>query len=278
MRSRGWQGDERQSPLAAWRIRPTPGDAAAAARRGLRRSGQPGARHCRLCRQLRSGRAGIDLLSGGAGRGQPAYDPRDLLKLSLYGDMNRIRSGRRLEQECQRNIELIWLLTPATHETTPSTTPVATEPSPRPGVEEPDTAACEQVSADTKVPASAQTVYVADSGYCTNPDIATCEAQGVPIYISVPEKGNRAKSEGRFPGSDFHYDAEGDSYRCLNDCELSPQGQPTLKNGSRRQAYVSRREDCDGCPLRQSEDCDGCPLRQSALRQSATSTVLASEA
>ncbi|ESQ09216.1 MAG: hypothetical protein N838_22005 [Thiohalocapsa sp. PB-PSB1] len=41
---------------------------------------------------------------------QPAYDPRDLLKLSLYGDMNRIRSGHRLEQECQRNIELIWLL------------------------------------------------------------------------------------------------------------------------------------------------------------------------
>jgi transposase len=33
-----------------------------------------------------------------------------MLKLYLYGYMNRIRSGRRLEQECQRNIELIWLL------------------------------------------------------------------------------------------------------------------------------------------------------------------------
>ncbi|HCS91574.1 MAG: transposase [Thiohalocapsa sp. PB-PSB1] len=33
-----------------------------------------------------------------------------MLKLYLYSYMNRIRSGRRLEQECQRNIELIWLL------------------------------------------------------------------------------------------------------------------------------------------------------------------------
>jgi transposase len=52
----------------------------------------------------------IDSLSGGTGRGQPAYDPPDLLKLYPYGDMNRIRSGHRLEQECQHNIEPIWLL------------------------------------------------------------------------------------------------------------------------------------------------------------------------
>jgi transposase len=42
--------------------------------------------------------------------GQPGYDPRDLLKLYLYGYLNQIRSSRRLEQECLRNVELMWLL------------------------------------------------------------------------------------------------------------------------------------------------------------------------
>jgi len=42
--------------------------------------------------------------------GRPRYDPRHLLKLFLYGYLRRIRSSRRLENECRRNIELIWLL------------------------------------------------------------------------------------------------------------------------------------------------------------------------
>ena len=42
--------------------------------------------------------------------GRPAYDPKDLLKLYLYGYMNRIRSSRRLEAEAGRNLELFWLL------------------------------------------------------------------------------------------------------------------------------------------------------------------------
>jgi len=42
--------------------------------------------------------------------GRPGYDPRDLLKLYLYGYLNQIRSSRRLEAECRRNIELMWLL------------------------------------------------------------------------------------------------------------------------------------------------------------------------
>lgn len=42
--------------------------------------------------------------------GRPAYDPRDLLKLYLYGYLNRIRSSRMLMRECRRNIELFYLL------------------------------------------------------------------------------------------------------------------------------------------------------------------------
>jgi transposase len=46
----------------------------------------------------------------GVGAGQPPYDPSDLLKLYLYGYINRVRSSRRLEREAARNLELIWLL------------------------------------------------------------------------------------------------------------------------------------------------------------------------
>jgi transposase len=42
--------------------------------------------------------------------GRPGYDPRDLLKLYLYGYLNTMRSSRRLEAECRRNVELMWLL------------------------------------------------------------------------------------------------------------------------------------------------------------------------
>lgn len=42
--------------------------------------------------------------------GRPPYDPGDLLRLYLYGYLNRIRSSRRLETEAGRNLELMWLL------------------------------------------------------------------------------------------------------------------------------------------------------------------------
>lgn len=42
--------------------------------------------------------------------GRPAYDPKDLLKLYVYGYFNRIRTSRKLMTECTRNIELFYLL------------------------------------------------------------------------------------------------------------------------------------------------------------------------
>ena len=41
--------------------------------------------------------------------GRPAYHPSTLLKIYLYGYLNRVQSSRRLEREAQRNIELMWL-------------------------------------------------------------------------------------------------------------------------------------------------------------------------
>ena len=41
--------------------------------------------------------------------GRPSYDPAVLLKIYIYGYLNRVASSRRLERECQRNVELMWL-------------------------------------------------------------------------------------------------------------------------------------------------------------------------
>jgi transposase len=59
---------------------------------------------------------GLDMAGLGFGRarpaptGRPAYDPRDLLKLYVYGYLNELRSSRRLERECRRNVEAMWLM------------------------------------------------------------------------------------------------------------------------------------------------------------------------
>ena len=60
--------------------------------------------------------AGLDLAGLGfakaepAATGRPPYDPADLLKLYVYGYLNQVRSSRRLERECARNVEVMWLL------------------------------------------------------------------------------------------------------------------------------------------------------------------------
>ena len=69
---------------------------------------------------------GLDLGKLGFGRvappekGRPSYRPATLLKIYIYGYLNRVPSSRRLERECQRNIELpladnLWEGRPATN-------------------------------------------------------------------------------------------------------------------------------------------------------------------
>jgi transposase len=42
--------------------------------------------------------------------GRPSYNPSDLLKLYTYGYLNQVRSSRKLERECHRNLEVMWLM------------------------------------------------------------------------------------------------------------------------------------------------------------------------
>ena len=55
-------------------------------------------------------RFGFAHAHGSFSAGQPPYDPSDLLKLYLYGYLNRIRSSRKLERETHRNLEVMWLI------------------------------------------------------------------------------------------------------------------------------------------------------------------------
>jgi transposase len=58
--------------------------------------------------ELDLARAGFQGLSA-AVTGRPAYHPGVVLKIYIYGYLNRVQSSRRLERECQRNVELMWL-------------------------------------------------------------------------------------------------------------------------------------------------------------------------
>src|SRR5204862_5849851 len=59
--------------------------------------------------ELNLGKLGFDGVDPAA-TGRPAYHPSALLKLYIYGYLNRIQSSRRLEREAGRNLEVIWLL------------------------------------------------------------------------------------------------------------------------------------------------------------------------
>src|SRR5665647_3072625 len=58
-----------------------------------------------------------------AATGRPAYHPSPMLKLYIYGYLNRVQSSRRLEREAGRNLEVMWL-----------TCLLYTSPSPRDGL------------------------------------------------------------------------------------------------------------------------------------------------
>ncbi|WP_374471438.1 IS1182 family transposase [Phenylobacterium sp.] len=57
--------------------------------------------------ELELGGLGFEIVPAATGR--PAYHPATLLKLYIYGYLNRVQSSRRLEREAQRNVELMWL-------------------------------------------------------------------------------------------------------------------------------------------------------------------------
>ncbi len=105
-RSLGLRGLDDAS-VHRWR-RSDAADAAAAQLGRLCQRGEPGSGDRGFHR--RTGPCRLGFFGDDAGGDRPAYHPSTLLKIYLYGYLNRVQSSRRLEREAQRNIELMWLV------------------------------------------------------------------------------------------------------------------------------------------------------------------------
>ncbi|HHK4245077.1 TPA: transposase [Pseudomonas aeruginosa] len=196
--------------------------------------------------------------------GRPAYHPADLLKIYIYGYLNRIQSSRRLEREVQLNEtpdKQISLTDPdarsmktrgsgmvgynvqaavdakhhliVTHEVTND------------GVDR------DQLSSMAKQARAAMGVEelsaVADRGYFKGEEILACQEAGITVFVPKTLTSG-ATAAGRFGKEDFIYDAAKNEYRC-------PAGQSLIwrfshvEKGLKLHRYWSSH--CQGCALKE---------------------------
>jgi transposase len=94
---------------------------------------------------------------------------------------------------------------------------------------------------------------VADVGYYNGAELKGCEEDGIVAYVPAPSRTGRMRAQGRFSHHEFTYDAAADVYRCPQGALLRPtEGRKHNSGGSRIEIpYVSRRADCNACPVRQ---------------------------
>jgi transposase len=89
-----------------------------------------------------------------------------------------------------------------------------------------------------------------DGGYYNSNALKECEEDGIVAYVPLPDRTGRMKAKGRITHEEFVYDADANAYRCPHGALLKPTESPKI-NGDRVEIrYVSRKADCDGCPLR----------------------------
>src|SRR5260370_1189562 len=177
--------------------------------------------------------------------GRPGYDPRDLLKLYLYGYLQQMRSSRRLEAECQRNIELLWLLgrLAPDHKSIAEVrrVPLGAGGQAGGGV----VYVCPSVGLVRRGGRAGQPRHVvADGGYSNGEMAEACEAQGIILHVPANRGVNNRGDGTLFDRREFHYDAASDSFRC-------PAGQ-SLQRHQRKglsRVYAGRPEICGACPL-----------------------------
>lgn len=133
-----------------------------------------------------------------AATGRPAYHPSVLLKIYIYGYLNRTHSSRRLESEAQRNLELIWL----TGRLAPDFETIADF--------------CEdngRLFTEGSWPSMAarQEGHLADRGYFEGYEILKCEQDGIAALVPRPLTSSAAADADR---RDFIYDKQRDVCRC----------------------------------------------------------------
>lgn len=91
---------------------------------------------------------------------------------------------------------------------------------------------------------------LADAGYYNGPALKACEDDGIVAYVPEPDRTARLEAQGRFSHEDFTYDAAANAYRCPAGALLR-QTERRQRSGDRLLIrYMSRKSECDACPLR----------------------------
>ena len=104
--------------------------------------------------------------------GRPSYHPAVLLKLYIYGYLNRVRSSRRLEREALRNIEVMWLIGRLTPDHTN---------------EGSDRAQLADIACQAKEVLGVEELEaVADRGYYSGEEILECHKAGIAVTLPKP--------------------------------------------------------------------------------------------
>ena len=92
---------------------------------------------------------------------------------------------------------------------------------------------------------------LADGGYYNSNALKACEDDGIVAYVPPVKRTGQMEAKGRFTHEAFVYEAQADAYRCPNGKLLKPTEGRKINTGGRVEIrYVSRKADCDACPLR----------------------------
>jgi transposase/macrodomain Ter protein organizer (MatP/YcbG family) len=204
-----------------------------------------------------------------AATGRPAYHPSPMLKLYIYGYLNRVQSSRRLEREAGRNLEVMWLtgrLAPD-HKTIadfrkdngPAIKKVCaqfvelcrkmgllTKASVATNVGTDRSQLAKMAQAAKSTLRSENLDVVADRGYFKGEEILACEQVGIAVTLPKPQTSG-AKSAGRFGKSDFVYLAKDDVYRCPAGEKLAHHFTAD-EDGQKMRIYLTKA--CRTCPFK----------------------------
>lgn len=165
-------------------------------------------------------------------RGRPSYHPSTMLKIYLYGYLNRVQSSRRLERQTQRNIEVMWL----TGRLAPDLKTIANRTQLAPMSRQ----AKDAIGAD-------EITVLADRGYYNAEQVLECDATG--ILPCVPKTDTSGKAQrGLFTKADYVYDADKDHYTCPAGAQLT---RTSTRSDRRGEEYKYRNlTACHTCELR----------------------------
>src|SRR5659263_751341 len=162
--------------------------------------------------------------------GRMPYNPKDMLKLYVYGYFNGIRTSRKLERDCSRNKELMWLINrlapdfktmvDSKHHLVVAIDVISNAA---------DNGQLYSMAEQTKKELCVEELTVlADKGYYNGRDLKSCEENGITAIVSKQKLGSKTGDD-NFTKDKFVYDKQNDIYMCPMGKELKRQSGANTK-------------------------------------------------